>query len=156
LALAEQWIRLSRHALRDLHIELRQLGVGSSVPTTLPDRRLRLILRETIRRFPPILTGATITTDDLLMIAGVHDRYQELERLMEQPISTSTGSATALTAPSASSLSLVVSPTFLRAGERRRARTVLDELIELLPAQISVALRQSYGAFGEFARNHPQ
>jgi hypothetical protein len=105
-------------------------------------------------RFPPILSTASIRGDDLLIIAGVLDRYDELRRLIDQPIATSRGATTTITAAAPGSLTLIVSAAFLSANERARARTVINKLIELVPtARISVTMRASYGAFAEFVRN---
>jgi hypothetical protein len=164
IALAEVWIRLATQGLVDLHSELRGIGTGNPVPATLGSpARLDLILARVKTEFPPILSLANITTDDLLMIAGVLDSYGELNRLVKNPIATSPGASTTLTtvAPlvpgGAGSLSLTVDPTFLAASDRVTARTVIDKLIELLPvARISVRMRPGYGRFAEFVRNMHQ
>jgi hypothetical protein len=116
-----------------------------------------------IARFPPILSTANIRGDDLLMIAGVLDRCDEIKRLVKQPIAISRGSSTILTASAAvppattGSLTLSVDATFLSANEQARARAIVDKLIELIPtARISAAMRPSYGAFIEFVRDMHQ
>jgi hypothetical protein len=157
IALAEVWLRLANQALSDLHTALRGVGTGNPVPSNLSDPvRLDRVLREVKIRFPPILSLPNITTDDLLMIAGVMDSYSEVTRIVRQPIATSRGPATTLTAVGAS-LSLTVAPAFLAASDRVAARTVVDKLMDLVTvARISVAFRPRYAAFAEFVRNMHQ
>src|SRR5947209_11972010 len=157
--MAEVWIRLAQHALTDLHGELRS-SIGSPVPATLGDPRLNRILAQVKVRFPPILSTATVTGDDLLMIAGVLDRYDELKRLTSQPIAISSGATTTLTAvapvapATTGSLTLTVDTAFLTASERTRARAVVNKLIELVSTtRISAAMRPNYGEFAEFVRD---
>jgi len=160
VAMAQVWLRLAGQGLTDLHGELRSVGVGSPTPATLGNPRLNRILSQVKLSFPPILSTATITGDDLLMIGGVLNRYEELGGLIRRPTATSPGVATTLTAvapvalATTGSLTLTVDPAFLAANDRTRARTVVDKLIELvLPARISVAMRPNYGDFAEFVRN---
>ncbi|WP_386069635.1 DUF4157 domain-containing protein [Tahibacter sp. UC22_41] len=159
LALAERWVRLADQGLKDLHGRLRS-SKGAAVPAGVGDPdRLDKILAEVKKRFPPILGGKTVGDDDLTMLAGVLDRYLEMKRLLDQPIATAPGTATAFTAtaPAAAgkkgSLSLTVDSKFLAAKERARARLLVDALIELVPAgRIAVKQRGAYGAFAEFVR----
>ncbi|HJU40843.1 MAG TPA: DUF4157 domain-containing protein, partial [Tahibacter sp.] len=155
IALAERWARLASQGLTDVHGSLRDVGRGNPVPTTLGDpRRQDKILAEIKRRFPPILGGATVTGDDLLMIAGVLDRYAELALLFDLPIAASPAAATAFTRPAPGRLALGVDTAFLAANERTRARRVVDAAIELIPtAHIRAARRGDYGEFAEFVRN---
>jgi len=161
VALAQVWLRLAQQGLTDLHEALRNVGVGNAVPANLGDpRRLDKILAQVRLDFPPILSTANLRADDLLMIAGVLDRYDELKRLIGQPIATSPGATTALAAvapvapATTGSLTLTVDASFLAANERARARTVVDKLIELVSAtRISAAMRSKYRAFAEFVRD---
>lgn len=161
IALAERWARLADQGLTDLHAALRSVGKGKRVPASVGDpMRLDRILAELKRRFPPILSGKDITADDLTMIAGVFDRYQELRRVFAQRIATSPGATTAFTAnppvglAKTGSLSLTVDSAFLAAkNDRARARILIDEAIELIPtARIATTRRGDYGRFAEFVR----
>jgi hypothetical protein len=161
VALAEVWVRLAQQGLTDLHAQLRG-SLGSAVPADLGDpRRLNRILARVKTLFPPILSGANVTGDDLLMLAGVLDRYDELRRIIiTQTVAISAGVATNMTAvapvaPATSgSLTLTVAPGFFALSERARARVVVDKLVELVAAtRISTAMRSSYGEFAEFVRN---
>lgn len=161
VALAEVWVRLAQQGLTDLHVALRG-SLGSAVPTNLGDpARLDLILAMVKRLFTPILAAVNVERDDLLMIAGVIDRYDELSGLIKnRAVAITAGAATTMTAvapvapATTGSLSLTVAPAFFTLSERARARVVVDKLIELVAAtRISAAMRPNYGEFAEAVRN---
>jgi hypothetical protein len=161
--LAEVWTRLASQGLTDLHTELRTTGTGNPNPSSLGNPRLNMILGEVKLRFPPILSTSTIRGDDLLMIAGVLDRCDEIQRLVKQPIALSPGPTTTVTAVPAvapattGSLAITLASGIMAALERTRARAIVNLLIELVPtARISLAMRGSYGAFIEFSRDKHQ
>jgi len=147
LALAQEWIRAAWHKANQLHGVLAIVGVGEPAPAAFSNLA---------KLFPPILSAATIRGDDLLMLAGVLDRYVELRRLFQKPIAISPGAFTRLRA-SGSSLALTVSPVFLMMPEEEKIMSIVDRAIELLgTAQISVAMRPKYREFVKLVHGRPE
>jgi hypothetical protein len=182
VALAQAWARLAAMALEDLYLGILRLGTNRPVPASFGSARLDEILLEVRRRFSPILSGPPcaaipacrrsgfpqddgpiITQDDLTMLAGVRDRFHQIELLFKEPIvlraGTPTSAAVRPAAPPATTptLTLTVDSATLSADDVHRARVLIDAILASLPsARVPVALRPQYGAFAEFARNKHQ